>query len=59
MSEQQHAYLKAMGIDIWVERNPSSQQAEEAPIIKPEPSVQPIAEAVEVISDIKKTGREI
>lgn len=36
MSEQQHAYLKAMGIDIWVEREPVI-KAEEAAFIEPQP----------------------
>lgn len=46
MSEQQHAYLKAMGIDIWVERVPSV-QVEEMPPIVPEPvAVEPVTQAI-------------
>jgi len=38
MSEQQHAYLQAMGIDIWVEREPVI-KAEEIAFIEPEQAV--------------------
>ena len=38
MPDQQNAYLKAMGIDIWVERTPSL-PAENIPLAEPEQSV--------------------
>lgn len=56
MSEQQNAYLKAMGIDVWVERSPShsvekNQLVESEPELIPEPelkakSVQTVTESI-------------
>lgn len=40
MPDQQNAYLKAMGIDIWVERTPSL-PAENIPLAEPEPELKP------------------
>lgn len=40
MSEQQNAYLKAMGIDVWIERTPSVSELTHPELVQPE-SVQP------------------
>jgi DNA polymerase len=49
MSEQQHAYLKAMGIDVWVERSPAV-LCEEPAYIEHEQPVSTEVETAETVS---------
>lgn len=53
MSEQQHAYLKAMGIDVWVEREPVI-KADEAAFIEP----QPVAADPEIVEPVIQPSPE-
>ena len=50
MPDQQNAYLKAMGIDIWVERIPSL-PAENIPLAEPEPELKPEPSVSELITE--------